>query len=189
MAQQLSVSHTTVSRRIDNLEANLGTKLFDRKVAGFVLTDSGHAMLEYALVAEDALACAERKLHGRDHELSGKVRLTAPDVALRILGYGSEPPEPLIGRNLGEIAACYYARRDYLKEYDLSDEHCGAKWLGWAEDDQSDIWIKNSPFPNIPRQYQLNAAALQLQAAKAGLGMVMLPCFLADHASELVRIT
>ena len=37
-ARELGVHHSTISRRIDNLEYALGTKLFDRHPEGFVLT-------------------------------------------------------------------------------------------------------------------------------------------------------
>lgn len=42
-ARRLKVDHTTVSRRISELERDLGIKIFDRKPNGFVLTEDGHS--------------------------------------------------------------------------------------------------------------------------------------------------
>ena len=42
------MTHSTVGRRIKGLEAALGTKLFERTAAGFLLTDSGEVLLREA---------------------------------------------------------------------------------------------------------------------------------------------
>ena len=45
-AKELRVHHSTLSRRIDSLENALGTKLFDRKPEGYVLTAAGEQLAE-----------------------------------------------------------------------------------------------------------------------------------------------
>lgn len=47
-ARRLKVDHTTVSRRIAELEKDLSIKLFDRKPDGFVLTEQGHRLFAIA---------------------------------------------------------------------------------------------------------------------------------------------
>lgn len=47
-ARRLRVDHTTVSRRISELEKDLSAKLFDRKPDGFVLTEQGHRLYAIA---------------------------------------------------------------------------------------------------------------------------------------------
>lgn len=79
-AETLGVSHTTISRRADQLESDLGTRLFDRDVSGYRLTAAGETLQTQAQRAEEALITAERQLQGRDAELSGVIRLTAPDI-------------------------------------------------------------------------------------------------------------
>lgn len=79
-ADTLGVSHTTISRRAEQLEANLGTRLFDRDVSGYRLTGEGETMLGSARKAEEALLAAERQLQGRDSLLSGEIRLTTSDI-------------------------------------------------------------------------------------------------------------
>jgi DNA-binding transcriptional LysR family regulator len=44
-ARELSVEHTTVSRRLGALEGDLGTRLFARGPAGLTLTPAGKSIL------------------------------------------------------------------------------------------------------------------------------------------------
>ena len=48
VARRLKVDHTTVSRRIAELEKDLSVKLFDRNRDGFVLTERGHRLFDIA---------------------------------------------------------------------------------------------------------------------------------------------
>lgn len=79
-AELLNVSHTTIARRVDQLEVQLATRLFDRDVSGYSLTGAGETMWASALRAEDAILTAERQLQGQDAQLSGEVRLTTSDI-------------------------------------------------------------------------------------------------------------
>ena len=47
-AEALGVHHATVIRRIDALEAQLGTRLFQRHPRGYALTEPGQALLQVA---------------------------------------------------------------------------------------------------------------------------------------------
>lgn len=74
-ARRLKVDHTTVSRRIAELEKALCAKLFERKPDGFVLTDDGHRLFCIAEKIE-ALSASVREVIGTNHsELAGRVRL------------------------------------------------------------------------------------------------------------------
>lgn len=79
-ARALGVNHATVARRISGMEQALGTRLFERRPDGYVLTQAGHDALE----AADAMEKAARRLfHRREaHTLSGLVRIGAtPSLA------------------------------------------------------------------------------------------------------------
>ncbi len=78
----LGVSHTTVVRRVEALEAQLGARLFDRHRDGFELTEQGRRLLTAAARVEDELAAAARDLAGRDARLEGVVRVTCGDEHL-----------------------------------------------------------------------------------------------------------
>jgi len=79
-AKNLRVSHSTVSRRIEALEVDLGVRLFDRMPDGYRLTLSGEQLLPVALTMEESLHSFGRTVTGRDDELKGQVCVTIPDV-------------------------------------------------------------------------------------------------------------
>ena len=86
-SRQLKVDHTTVARRIDRLEAQLGSTLFDRSREGYQLTEMGTALLPHAEVMEGATLAAQDQIdHGYEASAHGVVTLDAPEVfGLRIL--------------------------------------------------------------------------------------------------------
>ena len=76
----LNVSHSTVSRRLQAMEEQIGIKLFVRQPEGFVLTEVGEAMVERAERIESEILSLEREVFGRDAMLSGPVRISAPPL-------------------------------------------------------------------------------------------------------------
>jgi DNA-binding transcriptional LysR family regulator len=75
-ARRLGVSHTTVLRRIANLERRLDRKLFERTQRGFVLTEAGWQLLDHAKAMERAADGIDRVGEARN-DLSGCVRIAA----------------------------------------------------------------------------------------------------------------
>ncbi|MCO5129435.1 MAG: LysR family transcriptional regulator [Xanthobacteraceae bacterium] len=78
-ARQLRIDHGTVSRRIGALEKSLGVRLFDRQTTGCVLTSAGDRLYAAAEEVEAQLLRAQGDLSQSDVELSGTVRVAAPD--------------------------------------------------------------------------------------------------------------
>lgn len=78
--ERLQMGHATVARRIGSLETAMGTRLFDRLAAGYVLTPAGETLVPVAERVEAELLSAERKLAGSDRTLAGSIQLTLPDV-------------------------------------------------------------------------------------------------------------
>lgn len=76
----LGVSHSTVARRVEGLEARLSTRLFDRNRDGYVLTEAGREMLPGAERVEQELAQIERGLAGGDARMDGSISLTCCDA-------------------------------------------------------------------------------------------------------------
>ena len=77
-AKKLSVNHSTVFRRINMLEEKLGLRLFDRLPEGYSLTETGASVIEYARMAEGCIHSFERTIAGKDYQLSGEIRISAP---------------------------------------------------------------------------------------------------------------
>jgi len=79
-AKKLRVSHSTVSRRIETFETDLGVRLFDRASDGYKLTRSGEELLPVARSTDENLHSFGRAVAGRDSELEGQICVTIPGV-------------------------------------------------------------------------------------------------------------
>lgn len=75
-AAVLQVNHSTVFRRINALEAELGVRLFDRHADGYALTAAGEEAREQADRAAESIATLERAVLGQDLALKGDIRIT-----------------------------------------------------------------------------------------------------------------
>ena len=100
-ARELSVEHTTVSRRLSALEGDLGTQLFARGPGGLTLTPAGKDILPIAESIRDQIATLERCVTGTDGRVAGTVRLTIPESGIgyftqRLTELRSRHPELLI---------------------------------------------------------------------------------------------
>ena len=78
-ANQLKVTHSTVSRRISALEASLQTKLFLRSEKGCRLTAAGELLLPLAEELEKTALKFSEHISGKDNQLSGTIRIGTPD--------------------------------------------------------------------------------------------------------------
>jgi DNA-binding transcriptional LysR family regulator len=76
-ARRLKVDHTTVSRRVSELEKDLAVKVFERKPDGFVLTEDGHRLLSIAEKIETLGLSVVETIGAKPSELSGRVRIAA----------------------------------------------------------------------------------------------------------------
>lgn len=225
-AVQLGVNHSTVSRRIGQLEKQLNVRLFDKLPTGYVITPAGEEIIGFAYQIEEQSNAMERQIYGRDTELSGNLRVTLTealathllmpdfekfsqtypgihleivisddefslskreaDVAIRVTN--SSPPEHLIGRRVLSYAKCIYASREYFKRHDIENNPSSLNWIGWDDDIPFPSWIKNSEYPTSSIKHQVSHIIVQLAAAKAGLGISILPCFIADPEPSLQRL-
>jgi DNA-binding transcriptional LysR family regulator len=79
-ARTLGVDETTVARRLARLEKELGASLVERAAGGLSLTAAGEAVRAAAEEMESAALAAGRRALGADKQLSGRVRVTAPEI-------------------------------------------------------------------------------------------------------------
>ncbi|QDC01300.1 LysR family transcriptional regulator [Mesorhizobium sp. 8] len=94
-AKRLELNHATVSRRLAALETALRTKLFRRLTTGSELTPAGVRFMEIAERMEADMIAARAAVAGEGEEISGPVRIGAPD------GFGVA----FLARRLGELTA------------------------------------------------------------------------------------
>jgi len=81
-AQALNVNHSTVFRRLAQVEQQLGSRLFDRGRSGYALTPCGEEMVRLAERIGEDVTAFERKVTGQDLRPSGELRITANDMVL-----------------------------------------------------------------------------------------------------------
>ncbi|MDP6709408.1 MAG: LysR family transcriptional regulator [Alphaproteobacteria bacterium] len=217
-ARMLGLNHATVNRRLKALEAGLGSKLFDRTPDGFVPTQAGDDLLTSAERVEDELFTAQRNIAGRDADLDGEVRVSLPfaiwraflavelcrfarlypgidldldltdrfsdltrleaDVSIRM---AHEVTDDVLGRRLAKYAKTLYAAPEVAAG-------AGSSWIGWHSGDGDQSWVRGTAYPGLPVRHNLPSHALQIEAARAGMGLTMLPCFLGDREPGLVRV-
>lgn len=78
-AKHLSVNHSTVFRRLNALEEEMGGRLFERFQHAYQLTPLGEEVLLLAQNIEVSFDTIERHIVGQDIQPKGKVSITAPN--------------------------------------------------------------------------------------------------------------
>jgi DNA-binding transcriptional LysR family regulator len=132
-----------------------------------------HPQLEFELDASNAPASLTR----RD-----------ADIALRAT---RKPPEHLVGRALGAIQAAVFAKRPPHGALPAPPALADCPWIGPDEalpDHLSVRWRKRH-LPKVVPRYAMHSVLGVLQAVQAGLGVGILPLFLAAGHDGLVALT
>jgi len=75
--RQLGVQHSTVSRRMRQLEEKLGARLLERKKTGYEITAAGEKIKLAAEHMESEILSVDGSVQGRDTRLVGPLRVTA----------------------------------------------------------------------------------------------------------------
>ena len=81
-AALLGLNHSTVFRRLGQIEGALGTKLFERHRAGYLPTSSGEEMVALASRLDQDITAFTRKVAGQEVSPSGELRVTTSDTLL-----------------------------------------------------------------------------------------------------------
>ncbi|MDP2309830.1 MAG: LysR family transcriptional regulator [Pseudomonadota bacterium] len=224
----LEVSHSTVARRVEALEARLGTRLFDRSQDGYVLTAAGRQMVPGAERVELEMADLERAVVGQDGRLAGTVAITCgdnfvagllldalaafcaehpdvelrftvdgrpfdllrreADVAVRVLSTGASPPEYLLGTKVGPVILASYVAVAHAAHLDPARPGTPARWLAFEDRKTVERLIEGSSWPSLPAWGSFDSLEAILSAARAGLGLVLLPVYVGDPDPTLARL-
>lgn len=226
--QKLKVDHTTVSRRVRELERSLNTMLFRRSKSGFSLTEAGLRLLQFAEGMENnANAIIETVVGSETTDAAGAVRIASmegiggmyltgcmaefnkvyPSIQVELItdtrlldmtrreadvfvSFFKPKGRRLSVKKIGEFRIFLYASSGYLARHgapadlkdldahafvDFIDEHIHIKENRWL----SDILR--------PRQVVFRSTSLvsQYVAASRGLGVAMLPSYVAAHNKDL----
>lgn len=121
------------------------------------------------------------------NELASLTRRDA-DIAVRAT---KRPPQHLVGKHIGPIrVALYAAKRGGVRKF--ADVEAGkSDWI--APDDAlpehpSVIWRKRH-FPKVAPHYRVSSILSVLELVALGFGVGIVPLFLADRRSDVVRLT
>jgi DNA-binding transcriptional LysR family regulator len=79
-AAALGVNHSTVFRRLGQIEETVGMPLFERRKTGYVATVAGAEMAALASRMDEDVTAFSRRLAGRDVAPSGEIRITTTDT-------------------------------------------------------------------------------------------------------------
>lgn len=81
-AQTLGINHSTVFRRLGQIEEAIGVKLFERHRSGYVATPAGEEMVQLAGRVDEDITAFTRKLAGQEIKPAGELRVATSDTLL-----------------------------------------------------------------------------------------------------------
>jgi len=225
-AKQLAVSHVTVLRRIGQLEARLGARMFEKLPAGYRLTSAGEEVLDLAIQMEATSFSLETRVLGRDQKVRGLLRVTlAPLLATHLLmpdfaEFARLHPEiememmpsgelvNLTNRDADVAMRVVYDRATlplnlhgvkgpdlfggvYLSQSLLDDWRAGrtdaVRWIVASEQGVAD-WAREGEIRAAEVPFRTLDGETMIAAAREGMGMTVLPCFVGDADPLLVRV-
>jgi DNA-binding transcriptional LysR family regulator len=225
-AEHLAVNHSTVLRRIAQLEQQLGAHMFDRLPSGYRLTAAGEEVLEFAVQMEASLNRLETRVFGRDQTVRGLLRVTLvptlashllmpdfadfarlhpeveieilalnepvnltnreADVAIRVVYDRNALPPNLHGLKGPELFGGVYMSGELLAAWRAGSPD-RVRWIVRNNIGISD-WAREGEVPAAEVPFRTTDAEAQIAAARQGLGMTTLPCFVGDVDPLLARV-
>ena len=109
------------------------------------------------------------------------------DIAVRPT---EKPDETLVGRKIGTIAQAVYMAKKLAMTADKNEVVDSIDWIG-PDDSMTypafDRWLEKEGFADRCR-IRVNTVHGMLSAAKAGLGLSVLPCYLGENDEQLIRV-
>lgn len=189
LAQQLAGHGEQVEAQLEAARSML--QLQPEQVSGTVRITTTDTVL-HGLVAPALKALqASHPLLGFDlhagNELASLTRRDA-DIAVRAT---KRPPPHLVGKHIGPIrVALYTAKKGGVKRFD-DTVVAHASWI--APDDAlpehpSVVWRKKH-FPKVVPRYRVNSILTVAELVGQGLGIGILPVFLAQRRADIVPLT
>lgn len=106
------------------------------------------------------------------------------DVAIRVT---SHPPDTLIGRRLAKMAMGVYAAADDAAGRDRGTEVEARNWIGWQDETYNRMLI-TTLYPKARIRHRVDDMLAMRSMARAGIGVVILPCYVGDPDPMLRRI-
>ncbi|WP_279482872.1 LysR family transcriptional regulator [Aureimonas sp. SK2] len=216
-ADRLGVAHSTVFRRLRQIEGTMGCALFERNGARLVPTPAGEEIAALAREVGSAVDAAALRLAGREPVPAGEVRVTTNDTLLIhfltpiFSDFRRQCPAVRLDVVLGN-PALNLSKRDADVAIRATDRppdtlvgRKGAR-IAWAlygaREAAGDDWVSlgdaMGPMAvvrhvagTVPPErigYRVNTVLGLAEAIEAGLGCGYLPCFVGDGRPALRRL-
>ncbi|MCY0906377.1 LysR family transcriptional regulator [Arthrobacter sp. H14-L1] len=229
-ARGLGVDHTTVGRRITQLEKASGARLFVRTPGGWRPTEAGERLAVHAEAVESSILSASEELGSPAGRLAGTLRIATPDgfgafvlspglgnlrarhpdlkveivtatrlnlLASKEFDVGISLARPTIrgveSFELADYPLGLYASADYLRRRGPV-RHVGELLehpvIGYVDSllDIPALRFLDALVPGVRPAIQTNNITGQWMATVAGLGVAVLPSFIAESDRRLVHI-
>lgn len=227
-SQKLKVDHTTVSRRVRELERSLNTTLFKRSKSGFALTETGLRLLQYAEGMENQANLIVETVVGEESaEAAGAVRIASmegigsmyltrcvadfhkqyPSIQIELItdtrlldmtrreadifvSFFRPQGKRLSVKKIGEFKIALYASSEYLEAHrnpttvkDLED-HVFVDFIDEHIHIRENRWLSDILRPTHTA-FRSTSLVSQYMAVSDGIGIAMLPSFVAAHNKDL----
>ena len=194
-ARRLAVEHTTVSRRIQALEKQMGAALFAREAGGHRLTEAGRQLLPVVEAMESAVMGAERAAPASHEGPSGLVRVGATE------GFGTLILAPHLAQltrkhphlSIDLLALprmLHLSRREADIVISLERPTRGSVIVSRLSDYSLYLYGQREYLARQPERFAFRSTSItaQYEAVRAGAGLAVLPAFLADRDPVLTRV-
>jgi DNA-binding transcriptional LysR family regulator len=228
-ATYLGVNHSTVFRRLGQIEEGLGSRLFERARGGYALTACGEEMVQLAERMGEDIINFERRVIGHDLRPSGELRVTTSDLVLRhilvdllvrfrraypeialelqvssqLLNLSRRDadvavravyarPEGLVGDKVANVGWAVFGPRSMAgAAFDVARDAGGHEWVGLV--DHASVarmtkWLRDH-VGDDRIAFRANTMIGMAEAVAAGMGLGLLPCFIAGTSPGLTRLT
>lgn len=215
-AARLGLAHSTVFRRLGQIEALLGFALFERHRAGYAATVAGEAVAALASRVDADITEVTRRLAGQAPVPAGEIRLATSDALLlglllpMLARFRAAHPAIRLDLVTGNAAA-NLSRRDAdvaVRASEAPPETLVGRraariaWAlygrpgatageaGWVAPGDNLAALPSAALAPGPRvAARLDSVLALAGAVEAGLGIGHLPCFLGDARPGLVRLS
>jgi DNA-binding transcriptional LysR family regulator len=108
------------------------------------------------------------------------------DIAVRALLPSEAPAEHLMARRLVPITICSYVASAHAAA--LDPERASTRWIGYGMRKALEELVAASSYPELPIWGAFDSMPLMVEAAQAGMGLVMLPTYVGDLEPRLQRL-
>lgn len=229
-ARDLGLDHSTLSRRISNLESVLNITLFERSPGGYKITEAGKWLAIEAENMENASVRIQAYIENENHQVTGPVRITMPEglsssffvhqlhllkknnpeITIELIANPQifsltkreadiavmmERPTqgPLVSRKLVDYEYGLYCSRHYqdnhaeIRSQNELEDHFVIGYIDDLLPTPVHAYLKHF-MPNRDADLQISNILTQVEATVSGIGVSLLPCFMASRHSSLVRL-